>query len=338
VSPTVFGFFPGFGPLARIRHAVSPGVSWDYAPPGSVPEDYARAIDPEGRRPGGKSAAQHRLTFSLSQTFEAKLRPPAGDTTDERNARKIKLLSVQTSGVAYDFEQAKEPGRTGWTTAAVSNSFTSDLLPGFSISTSHQLWDGAVGTDTARFDPFLNSISLRFGVSAQTFGRLLAFVTGGTVEAAPAPAVQQPPEQAPPLGQPSTGPLMNRPGQRPTDEVAASSFRGGRGLQMSISYDDQRSRPSGTTGPAGLTGQNRTLGLTVGFSPTRNWALSWDTQYNFTTTEFGQHLLRLERDLNRWRATFSFIKSPNGNFAFNFYISLLDQPEIKFQYDQRTVR
>lgn len=339
VSPTVFGFFPGFGPLLRIRHAVSPGVTWDYAPPGSVPEEYARAIDPEGRRRGGQSPAQHRLTFSLSQTFEAKLRPPAGDTTDERNARKLKLLSVQTSGVAYDFAQAKEPERTGWTTAAVTNSFTSDLLPGFSLSTSHELWDGAVGTDTARFDPFLNSISLRFGVSAQTFGRLLAFVTGGSApDVGPEPPTQQPAEQQPPLGQTTTGPLTNRPGQRSTDEVAASSFRGGGGLQMSLSYDDQRSRPSETTGTRSLAIQNRTLGLAVGFSPTRNWALSWDTQYNFTTKEFGQHLLRLERDLNRWRATFSFIKSPNGNFGFNFYISLLDQPEIKFQYDQRTVR
>lgn len=337
VSPTLFGFFPGFGPLLRVRHAVSPSVQWAYAPPGSVPEAYARAIDPEGKRPSGKSPAQHRLSFSLSQTFEAKLRPPPGDTTDERNARKIKLLSIQTGGVAYDFEQAKQPGRTGWTTAAVTNSFTSDLLPGFSISTSHQLWDGAVGSDTARFDPFLSSVSLRFGVTAQTFGRLLGLITGGAPPpAGPAPEGEPPPGPTPPFG-PTTG-LGTPTGQRSSDEIAASSFRGGGGLQMSVTYDDQRSRRVEGAGPGPAPGDNRTLGLTMGFSPTRNWALSWDTNYNFTTKEFAQHVLRLERDLNRWRATFSFIKSPNGNFAFNFYVSLLDQPEIKFQYDQRTVR
>jgi hypothetical protein len=31
------------------------------------------------------------------------------------------------------------------------------------------------------------------------------------------------------------------------------------------------------------------------------------------------------------------VKAPNGNVAFNFFVSLLDQPEIKFQYDQRSV-
>jgi hypothetical protein len=82
---------------------------------------------------------------------------------------------------------------------------------------------------------------------------------------------------------------------------------------------------------------NRTLGLAFSFNPTRNWSLSWSTDYNLTTKEFGRHVVRLERDLRRWRATFQFLKSPNGNFAFNFFISLLDQPDIKFQYDQETV-
>ncbi|MDH3570669.1 MAG: hypothetical protein OER89_10865, partial [Gemmatimonadota bacterium] len=73
-------------------------------------------------------------------------------------------------------------------------------------------------------------------------------------------------------------------------------------------------------------------------APTASWSVSWSTQYNMTLKEFGQHVLRLSRDLHRWRATFAFLKAPNGNFAFNFFISLTDQPELKFQYDQRTLR
>jgi hypothetical protein len=129
-------------------------------------------------------------------------------------------------------------------------------------------------------------------------------------------------------------------GYRPTESITGAAPRG-RGRELAVTYDDQRSRPSedppedqAVAGPL----SNRTLGLNVGFSPTRNWALSWSTNYNFTTSEFGEHLLRLERDLHRWRATFSFVKAPNGNFAFNFHITLLDQPDIKFDYDQRTVR
>jgi len=60
--------------------------------------------------------------------------------------------------------------------------------------------------------------------------------------------------------------------------------------------------------------------------------------YDLTTSQFGQHILRLDRDLRRWRATFSFLKSPNGNFAFNFNIVLLDESDIKFRYDQQSVR
>jgi Tat protein translocase TatC len=344
VAPTLFGFFPGFGPLARIRHAVSPGASWEYAPAASVPEDYAKAIDPTGKGALRLAPGRHAVTFTLSQTFEAKLRPPPGDTTtDDRNARKIKLLSVQTSGVTYDFEQDKQPGKTGWTTSQLANSFTSDLLPGFSLSTSHDLWVGAVGSDTARLDPFLSSISTRFSVSAATFARLLAWIAGGRApepEPAREPAAQPLGQQEEQFPQRSMTPGALA-GYRSTEDVAGRVPRG-RGLEVSVGYDDIRSRTAaetvgiGSTGPG--SGGNRTLSLSTGFSPTRNWSLSWSTMYNFTTSEFGQHMLRLERELHRWRATFAFVKSPNGNFAFNFHITLLDQPDIKFQYDQQTLR
>src|SRR3989454_3166206 len=39
ISPTLFGFFPGFGPIARIRHAISPIVSYRYAPGSEVSAD-----------------------------------------------------------------------------------------------------------------------------------------------------------------------------------------------------------------------------------------------------------------------------------------------------------
>jgi hypothetical protein len=113
---------------------------------------------------------------------------------------------------------------------------------------------------------------------------------------------------------------------------------GRRPFSLSVTYDDLRTRPEETTSRSSLASQaNRTVGLSIGFDPTRNWAVSWSTQYNLTTGEFGQHVIRLERDLHRWRATFQFLKSPNGNFAFNFFISLLDQPDIKLNYDQQTV-
>jgi hypothetical protein len=335
ISPALFGFFPGFGPLQRIRHAISPSVSWQYTPAASVPEEYLRAQGPAtGLRP--QNLAQHTITFGFSQTFEAKLKPPPGDTLAAQNPRKIKLLSIQTSSVSYDFEQAKDSGRTGWTTQNLSNTFTSDLLPGFSLSMAHDLWKGRVGTDSAQFSPFLTSISTRFSLSAGTFRRIAALVTGGPAPAeGAAPAAPAPPGTGPSLGPPlgpiGTSRLMG------TEEITAGRG-GGAGLSMSVGFDAQRSRDVTTTAPGVSSGDHRTLTLSTNFSPTSNWSVSWQTLYDLTNNQFGQHILRLDRNLRRWRATFSFLKSPNGNFAFNFNIVLLDESDIKFRYDQQTVR
>jgi hypothetical protein len=335
ISPSLFGFFPGFGPLQRIRHSVSPSVSWQYAPPASVPVDYLQAQNPSGVV-GQRSQAQQSITFGLNQTFEAKLKPTPGDTAAAQNPRKVKLLSIQTGSVSYDFEQAKQPRKTGWVTQSVGNTFTSDLLPGFTLSMAHDLWKGRAGSDSARFSPFLTSISTRFSLSPATFRRIAALVTGG-----PAPEERPgPPGAAPAAGPTMPGPLgpsSTVPPLRGTEDITAGRGGGG-GLTMSLGYDEQRSRDQPATSAGASPSQShRTLTLSTSFSPTSNWAVSWQTLYDLTNNQFGQHILRLDRDLRRWRATFSFLKSPNGNFAFNFNIVLLDESDIKFRYDQQSV-
>jgi hypothetical protein len=46
----------------------------------------------------------------------------------------------------------------------------------------------------------------------------------------------------------------------------------------------------------------------------------------------------LQRDLHDWRAVFSFTQSPNGNFAFTFFIALKAEPDLKFDFDRRSYR
>jgi len=331
LSPTWFGFFPGFGPLSRIRHKFSPSVRWNFAPAATVPEAYARALAGPRGTPQLRSPVQNRIAMGLTQNFEGKLKLAPGDTTtDPRNARKVKLLSISTSEVAYDFEQAKDSGRTGWITDKLTNQFTSDLLPGFSLSMTHDLFLGAAGTDTARFRPFLERLSARFTISQRTITSLVGMIAGKGVT----PSTDEP--QVPLDTAVTTGLIPGPTGDRFQDYDRRPTRGGGkRPFQMSVTYDDQRQRPEEEI--SGRSTTNRTVGLSIGFDPTKNWALSWSTQYNLTTNEFGQHVIRLERDLHRWRATFQFLKSPNGNFAFNFFISLLDQPDIKMNYDQQTV-
>lgn len=327
-SPTLFAFFPGIGPLSRIRHSFSPVIQWNYQPAADVPEEFARAVAQPGQPLQLRSDATQRVSVSLSQTFEGKVAPKGADTSSA-DSRKIRLLSISTSGVSYDFEQAKKPGFSGWTTPSVTNSILSDLLPGFNLSLTHDLWRGAVGSDTSHFAPFLSNVSASFALSGGFF-RSIGSIFG--------------------LGGKSTGP--RGPEQVPTSYIAESgrrtrpgSFfsttqtplqRGGRSFTANFNYQLTRTRaPSGiATAPIP---SRQSLGFSTSFSPTPFWSLSWSSQYNITDGKFESQVVRLERELHEWRAGFNFVKNPNGNFAFYFSIYLTDLPDLKFDYDQTTI-
>jgi hypothetical protein len=101
-----------------------------------------------------------------------------------------------------------------------------------------------------------------------------------------------------------------------------------------VDYSSHRSRAD--TGLARRQAGQQFVTLSMNFSPTRNWTASWHSSYDFGTRQFADHFLSFERDLRRWHASFVFSKSANGNIAFSFNIALMDQSDIKFDYDQRT--
>ncbi len=343
LTPTFFGFLPGVGPLARIRHAVSPIVSYRYAPGAKVSDEFARALDPTGRTLNARSDPQQTISIGLSQNIEGKLRPPAGDT-GQQQPRKIRVLSINTDPVAYNFEQAKQPGRVGWQTQQVGNTFASDLLAGFSLRITHDLWDGPVGLQSSKFSPFLTNVAASFTVTPSTIRSLGAVVgLGGARPGAGA----SPPAAPPPQG--GVGPVLpGLPGFGGTSGVSRGGYGGGGGgggFSLSLAYSSTRTRPSPSTTTqsslpffGGAAGGRQQLSMNLGFRPTEHWTASWNTVYDVDTRQFGQHYVRLERDLRRWHASFAFVKSPNGNFAFNFYVSLLDQPDIKFDYEQQSLQ
>lgn len=321
-SPTLFAFFPGFGLASRVRHSLSPTISWNYSPAANIPEEYARAVTPTGGALVLRSDATQALSVGLSQTFEAKAKLRPGDTLSA-DARKIRVLSINTSSFGYDFEQAKKPGRTGWVTGSLTNSFLSDLLPQFTLSLTHDLWRGQVGSDTADFDPFLSSVSASFAISENTL-RAIGSIFG----------------------------LGGKPGRPGRDEVPTSyvgdtgrrrtSFyntsqiplaAAGRGFSANFNYTLSRTRPiPGVVAPA----DQQNLGFSTSFSPTPFWSLSWSSQFNITDSRFESQVVRLERQLHEWRAGFNFVRNANGNFAFYFSIYLTDLPDLKFDYNQTT--
>ena len=328
-SPTLFAFFPGIGPLSRIRHSFSPVISWNYQPAADVPEEYARALVEPGQALTLRSDATQQVSVSLSQSFEGKVRPRAGTDTTQTgaDARKIRLLSLTTSQISYDFEQAKKPGFSGWTTQSVTNSLLSDLLPGFNLSLTHDLWRGRVGLDTTSFDPFLQSVSASFAISGNTFRSIGSiFGLGGKPDTLPRRGAEVPSSYVAESGR------RARPGSF-FSTTQTPLRRSGRAFSANFNYQLTRFRPS----PTNTTPDRQSLGFSTSFSPTPFWSLSWSSQYNITDGEFESHVVRLERDLHEWRAGFNFVRNPNGNFAFYFSIYLTDLPELKFDYDQTTI-
>ncbi|HUR95424.1 MAG TPA: twin-arginine translocase subunit TatC [Gemmatimonadales bacterium] len=331
-SPTLFAFFPGIGPLSRIRHSLSPVVTWNYQPAADVNEEFARAIAADGRPVELRSDAQQRVSVGLSQVFEGKLRPRGADTTGA-DTRKLRILSINTSAITYDFEQAKKPGFTGWATQTLTNSVLSDLLPGFNLSLTHDLWRGRVGADTADFDPFLQNVSASFALSGNTFRSIGSiFGLGGKRSDDKAERGR---DRVPTSYVAESG-RRTRPGSFFSSTQAP--FRSsGRSFSANFNYQLTRTRPNPAALAGTTSGDVQSLGFSTNFSPTPFWSLSWSSQYNITDGEFESQVVRLERELHEWRAGFNFVRNPNGNFAFYFSIYLTDLPELKFDYDQTTI-
>ena len=78
--------------------------------------------------------------------------------------------------------------------------------------------------------------------------------------------------------------------------------------------------------------------INLAFAPTAFWSMTWNTMYDITAGRFQQHQIVLQRDLHDWRASFSFTKNTNGNFALCFTVFLVNLPDIKFDYNQQTLQ
>jgi hypothetical protein len=79
------------------------------------------------------------------------------------------------------------------------------------------------------------------------------------------------------------------------------------------------------------------LNATLRLQPTDAWELSWRTAYDLEAGGFNDHSIRLTRDLHRWQANFDFLQTATGNWSFRFEVSLLDNRDLKFDYDQQNL-
>ncbi|HEY5545231.1 MAG TPA: putative LPS assembly protein LptD [Gemmatimonadaceae bacterium] len=379
VAPTLYRRFPGLGPVAAIRHAISPSISFQYTPEGSVSDEYLEAIG--STRIGYLGAnRQNTLSLGLNTTFEAKLRPRV-DTIPEEQWQKIKLLALSFTSLGWDFERAKVTKKTGLTNRTFGVTARSDLLPGFDIGVDWSLFQGDPISDSAVFKPYREALrgTLSLGPASPIVRGLARLIGIRLSDTSASGAPGSSPSPSAPMGA-SPGMIAGQPIAGSISQIAGQmGVPPGRGWEWSLTYSAQRTRPpsgsgvvtvdpfadclpfrqdlllyesciqraaptSGSEG-AGLLGTGGgTYFVTppqanaqsnLSFHITQRWAAQWSTTYDFTRKEFASQLFTLTRELHDWNATFAFMRAPNGNFTFNFHISLKAQPDIKFDWDTR---
>ena len=300
----------------------------------SLPADSAAAGPPAAAAPPGVGAVGG--TGGLGgEEFERVER-----------AEIVQLLALRTSVVRYDFVEADSAGDflAGFQTTRLSNQISSDFLRGLSLSVDHDLFEepegqdggGVEGSTGRRFAPHLAQLNLSFALSNRTglfrwIGGLLGSEGGdGTEE--PEPEEEYDPELDAALDPFADGPTNESsivPDRaRATQPQRQRQAQGG--WNANLSYSLQRPRSDDAQVSQMLNG-------TLSLRPTDQWDLSWRTSFDLEEGAFNDHTIRLSRDLHRWRANFDFLQTATGNWTFRFEVSLLDNQDLKFDYEQRNL-
>jgi len=255
MSPKFYGFFPGFGPIAQIRHAIEPSVTYSWTPRGNVSDEFLVA---NGDLPVGYlgNNAQNIVSLGFNTTFEAKLKAAdealAADTAAQRSTipvegRKIKLLSLSFSTLSYDFIRARESrGGTGLTNRSFDFGARSDLLPGFDIGTTYSLFLGDPVSDTAEFKPYREAVRASLSLDANSpivrgLGRLFGF-SMDSAQQSPG-AADQAARQSERTGRGSTSDFLA--GRSISGGFGGSSLQvpAGQGWRINLNYSGSRQRP-----------------------------------------------------------------------------------------------
>ena len=295
---------------------------------------------------------------SLLRLEEAPIEPTVDDRVDPDAPRRapasrvMTLLGLNTSVVTYDFERARKAGQRleGFTTTRLRTQVSSDLLRGLRLSLEHDIFGTKErrGEERRTFDPILSQLNLSFAVSSssgiiQSIGRLF----GGGDSGSEADDAAQADSAAALAEADDIDPLLDNIGNvSPTDESSIVPGAGSNDVVGQGSQQTDRRRPSSAwnanfsyslrRGRDPNIAASQLLQMGIRLKPTEKWDLVWRTSYDIEGRSFQDHSIRLTRDLHRWQANFSFNQTATGNWAFNFEVSLRDNRDLKFDYDQRS--
>lgn len=252
-------------------------------------------------------------------------------------SRVVTLLGLSTSAVTYDLVQADSTGRwiDGFMTTQLRNTVRSDYLRGLDFSFAHDLFDERRDSDSGRaLAPHLDQVSLGFSLDgssalALAIGRWLGFSTGSPNRGELASGAG---------GDAITDPFGPMTGGFDTDRIipgASRASRGGferrEGWNARFDYSLRRPRE----GAFGV--RTEALNALLSFQPTPLLAVSWRTAYDLDQARFTDHTIQVMRDMYDWEASFGFRQGINGNWTFQFEVSLKANRDLRFDYEQRNL-
>jgi hypothetical protein len=320
-------------PEAAGGEPAAPAAPDSAAPPPSFPAVPEDTLGVEGEDPDTAAAVPDSAAAPRSR----------------QEGQKVTLLALRTTAITYDFERAAEESNWLWgiQTTQLTNTVSSDYLRGLNLTMTHLLFEDVRGGEgggqagdgsgsTRKFSPHLSQMNFGFSLDSRSLPfRLLGSLLGGETEApsaVQAPAARSEEEQEDPFSPALTDestiiPMGDGPGRR-----ARVGGGGGAGSwRANLSYSLQR--PRSETQPS-----NQMVQGTMTFNPTENWEVSWRTSYDVANQSFNDHLLRLTRDLHRWEAYFDLRQTATGNWSFRFEVSLTDNRDLHFDYQQRSIQ
>lgn len=376
-SPTFFGLFPGIGGISRFRHTISPQIGFSYSPAAAVSREFLAALNLNPRDYVG-SLAQNQVSMRLTQDIEAKLKSSDTSSTAEARKLKILTLNFSPLTYDFERKRKTGHSGfvTDYFSYDVSSDLLPGFRLGvnYSLFQGSVLSDTAIfkpfrtGID-AGFS--LNGHSGIFAALTRIFGKAVPEGTPQIEKLEPSPddALLNRLASTPVAGTA----VRNRQYVLPQTQTWQASFTFSQSRQRAptgngeIIFEDPRSKCAPfsinplqfdqcilqqQTNPVGAVPIGR---LTAGgpfirqparsyissqmsFHLTPKWSTQWGTTYDFNAHQFASHQVTLQRELHDWRSIFAFTRGPNGNFAFNFFIALNAQPDIKFNYDKATYR
>lgn len=286
-----------FGLLQGIRHVITPGMRLTYAPEIDTNEHFAA-----NPKIGGSPFQSEQRTVGLSLANDVDLKFAQADTS--KKAEPYKLLTT-TSSIDYNFARKQRE----WSDIPTTLSLYVTRNIAFTVNLNHTLYDDYAFGEEAK-----NAITAPI-LTSYGFGWRKGLSLGGDFSSGVRTQDMQ-------------GFADSKYSKTPWSMDLNYSFAFS-AARVGTDGGMQWERFFGFSEVYRVTRTHQASG-SLRLNPTREWQLSYDTDYNFAEGEFSRHNFAINRKLHCWDMNFRW--TPVGLSAgWSFVIRIIDLPDIKLE-------